>query len=114
MGQSRAAWRALAITLVAFVAGSFLDTWAYHNVRLSGVYNEDWGRLLRVMGFLPLWVLFGAFAVSLGIAIVGGGVLWLCPAIVLFVIVALAIGERRVGAREHRSNRTMNTPEPRG
>jgi hypothetical protein len=65
------------------------------------------------MGFLPLWVLFGALVVSLGIAIVGGGVLWLCPAIVLFVIVALAITQRRVGAREHPSNRAMNTPEPR-
>lgn len=64
MGQSRAAWRALAITLVAFVAVSFLDTWAYHNIRLSGVYNEDWGRLLRVMGFMGTWA---ALALAVGL-----------------------------------------------
>jgi uncharacterized membrane protein YoaK (UPF0700 family) len=65
------------------------------------------------MGFLPLWVLFGALVVTLGIAIAGGGVLWVCPAIVLFVIIALAVSQRRLGAREHPSNRAMNTPDPR-
>jgi Na+-transporting methylmalonyl-CoA/oxaloacetate decarboxylase gamma subunit len=66
------------------------------------------------MGFLPLWVLFGALVVTIGIALFGGGgVLWLCPAIVLAVIVILAVTMRRVGEREHHSNRAMNTPEPR-
>ena len=65
------------------------------------------------MGFLPLWVLFGALIVTIGIAIAGGGALWLCPAIVVVVIVALAVTQRRVGGREHASNRAMSTPEPR-
>jgi hypothetical protein len=66
------------------------------------------------MGFLPLSVLFGALLVTLGVAIFGGGgVLWLCPAVVAAVIVFLAVGLRRVGGREDAANRAMNSPEPR-
>ena len=63
-GDSRAAWRALAITLVAFVLACLIDRWVYQNIRMSGVYNEDWGRLLRVMGFLPTWM---ALALAVGL-----------------------------------------------
>jgi uncharacterized membrane protein YbaN (DUF454 family) len=65
------------------------------------------------MGLLPLWVLFGALVVTLGIAIAGGGVLWVLPVVVLVVIVALAAFTRRTGGHEDASNRTMNSPEPR-
>ena len=49
---------ALALVLVA----SVLDSWSYSHLAWPGVDNHDWGRLLRVMGFLPLW--FGAGAAA--------------------------------------------------
>lgn len=58
----RPAWRALTLTLIAFVAATFVDTWAYHHLTNPAVYDRDWGRLLRVMGFLGTWV---ALAVAL-------------------------------------------------
>jgi membrane-associated phospholipid phosphatase len=32
-----------------------LDPWAFSHVVLPDVYEHDWGRLLRVLGFLPTW-----------------------------------------------------------
>ncbi|MGE0552958.1 MAG: phosphatase PAP2 family protein [Gemmatimonadales bacterium] len=40
-----------------------LDGWAA-GFRLPDVYEKDWGRLLRVMGFAPTWLLI-AIAISL-------------------------------------------------
>lgn len=34
-----------------------LDQWAWRHVRMDGVYNRDWGRLLRVAGFVPTWLI---------------------------------------------------------
>lgn len=47
--------RPTAIALVAIVVAHALDGWMYHHFRVDDVYGEDWGRMLRVMGFLPLW-----------------------------------------------------------
>ncbi len=58
------AWRALGITAVAFTAACFADSWVYRHVSHPGVYDRDWGRLLRVMGFLGTWVAL-AVAVAL-------------------------------------------------
>jgi membrane-associated phospholipid phosphatase len=38
------------------VVASLLDRWAWEHVRYEQVYDKDWGRLLRVMGFLPTWM----------------------------------------------------------
>jgi membrane-associated phospholipid phosphatase len=50
-------------TLVLFFAAAgailvahLLDPLAFRHVRLQDVYEEDWGRMLRVMGFVPLWL----------------------------------------------------------
>lgn len=58
LGQlpARQAWRALLVTLLAFGAASLVDQWAYQNVSNPGVYDRDWGRLLRIMGFLGTWL----------------------------------------------------------
>jgi membrane-associated phospholipid phosphatase len=32
-----------------------LDGWFYEHLRVEGIYEKDWGRALRVMGFVPLW-----------------------------------------------------------
>lgn len=53
---ARVAWRALLITLLAFGVASLLDRWAYEHLSNPGVYDRDWGRLLRVMGFLGTWL----------------------------------------------------------
>jgi membrane-associated phospholipid phosphatase len=43
---------ALAATLLALLA----DRWAYDHLWQADVYDHDWARLLRVMGFLPTWL----------------------------------------------------------
>jgi membrane-associated phospholipid phosphatase len=58
------AWRALGWTALAFVAACFADSWVFHNIEDPNVYDRDWGRLLRVMGFLGTWIAL-AIAVAL-------------------------------------------------
>ena len=41
-----------------------LDGWAYAHVTDARVYDRDWGRLLRILGFWPTWI-------------VAAGALWL-------------------------------------
>jgi hypothetical protein len=60
--RARAAWMALAITIVATALATLGDTAVYERVHNPGVYDRDWGRLLRVMGFAGTWV---ALAVAL-------------------------------------------------
>ncbi|HSJ13405.1 MAG TPA: phosphatase PAP2 family protein [Longimicrobiales bacterium] len=47
------------IALAAVAGAHLLDRVAFEYLRLDGIYGEDWGRLLRVMGFLPLWLMVG-------------------------------------------------------
>ena len=46
---------ALGLLLIA----SLGDSWAYTYLNLPHVYDQNWGRLLRVIGWLPFWVLAG-------------------------------------------------------
>jgi membrane-associated phospholipid phosphatase len=41
------------------LAASLADSWAFAHLTLPRVNDQDWGRLLRSMGFLPLWLLAG-------------------------------------------------------
>ena len=43
---------------------SALDGWAYQHLVIADVYGKDWGRLLRIAGFLPTWML-GSLALVL-------------------------------------------------
>lgn len=52
------------VTGVALTVATAIDRWAYDTVRMSGVLDEDWGRLLRVMGFMGTWFVL-ALAVGL-------------------------------------------------
>jgi membrane-associated phospholipid phosphatase len=47
---------------LAIAASLLLDRWTFEHVVYSRTLDEDWGRLLRVMGFLPTW---GAAALAL-------------------------------------------------
>lgn len=54
---ARPAWtRWLVVSLVAIVAAHLLDELAWRHLRVPSVYDKDWGRLLRSMGFLPTWL----------------------------------------------------------
>jgi membrane-associated phospholipid phosphatase len=50
--------------LAAIVIAHLVDGWLFTHSRIEGVYGDDWGRALRVMGFLPLW-LVAALALAL-------------------------------------------------
>ena len=56
--------RFLAISLTGLVAAHLLDGIAFQQLRYPEVHGHDWGRLLRVMGFLPTWI-FAAAALAL-------------------------------------------------
>ncbi len=59
---TRVAWIALAITLGATALAMLVDTAVYERVHHPAVYDRDWGRLLRVIGFVGSWA---ALAVAL-------------------------------------------------
>lgn len=54
--------KSLLLSTIAVAAAIALDSWAYDHLVFREIYDEDGGRLLRVMGFLPTW---GAAALAL-------------------------------------------------
>ncbi len=52
--------RFVIIAVVATIVAHLLDPWAWQHLRNPEVHERDWGRALRVMGFLPLWLLLAA------------------------------------------------------
>ena len=56
--------RALAITAVLTGLAWMADGWVYARWNDPRVYDRDWGRLLRVMGFLGTWL---ALAVAIAL-----------------------------------------------
>lgn len=54
----------LLVAAVALAAAHLLDGAAYRFLRDPRVYDRDWGRMLRIMGFLPFW-LVAALALAL-------------------------------------------------
>ncbi len=55
-GLWSAGLRLLVIALLAIGLAHLLDGLMYDHFRVEDIYAEDWGRLLRVIGFLPLWL----------------------------------------------------------
>ncbi len=51
-------WLLLA-AVVAITLAHALDEWAWRALRDAKVNDRDWGRLLRSMGYLPLWLVLG-------------------------------------------------------
>jgi membrane-associated phospholipid phosphatase len=64
---SRDLWRGLGITIALFALAWVVDREVYQRVSLPTVYDKDWGRLLRIIGFLPTWL-----ALAVGIALAEG------------------------------------------
>ncbi len=52
----RVTWRGLGAGAVLVAVAFAADAWAYEHLVNRRVYEEDWGRLLRVMGFWPTWL----------------------------------------------------------
>jgi membrane-associated phospholipid phosphatase len=52
--------RFLALSVFALIIAHVLDPLAFEYLRYPEVNSQDWGRLLRVMGFLPTWMLAAA------------------------------------------------------
>jgi membrane-associated phospholipid phosphatase len=46
----------LLVAAAALAAALLLDHWAFVHAFDRKVYDRDWGRMLRVVGFLPLWI----------------------------------------------------------
>lgn len=63
--SARQAWTALAITLAATVVALLVDRTAFELFNAPKVYDKDFGRLLRVMGFVGTWV---ALALAVGLS----------------------------------------------
>lgn len=58
--DGRSAWlRWLLVSVVCIGIAHALDGLVWRELRLPGVNEKDWGRLLRSMGYLPLWGLLG-------------------------------------------------------
>ncbi len=58
VGRHASAVRRLAPWMagLALLAGAMaIDGWAYHHIVLRNVYDFDWGRALRTMGYWPVW-----------------------------------------------------------
>jgi membrane-associated phospholipid phosphatase len=47
----------MATAILALGVATALDPWAFRHLALPDVYGRDWGRLLRILGFLPTWAL---------------------------------------------------------
>jgi membrane-associated phospholipid phosphatase len=54
---SRRRVAALVLAAAASIAlAQLLDPWAHRVLHVADVYEKDWGRLLRIMGFAPTWL----------------------------------------------------------
>jgi membrane-associated phospholipid phosphatase len=51
----RIAGRWISTAIVVLAVATALDPWVFRHLTLPDVYEHDWGRLLRVLGFLPTW-----------------------------------------------------------
>jgi len=52
--------RVVVAAVLAIAAALLLDRWAYATLRWPEIYQHDYGRLLRVMGFWPTWTVVAA------------------------------------------------------
>jgi len=55
----RPIWRFGILATTAIVVAHLLDGWAWQHLGRDGVYDRDLGRLLRIVGYYPVWVVMG-------------------------------------------------------
>ncbi|MES2304897.1 MAG: phosphatase PAP2 family protein [Gemmatimonadota bacterium] len=49
--------RIIVVFVVAIIAAHLGDSWAWHHLISPSVYDHDFGRMFRTVGFLPVWLL---------------------------------------------------------
>jgi membrane-associated phospholipid phosphatase len=49
-------WGGVLAAVGALALSVVLDPWVWRNASLAGIYERDWGRMLRVAGSLVFWV----------------------------------------------------------
>ena len=62
--SARSSWIALAVTLAATAVAMLADETLYRYLHAPDVYEKDFGRLLRIMGFAGTWI---ALAIAVGL-----------------------------------------------
>jgi membrane-associated phospholipid phosphatase len=55
-----ATWRFLAASVVLLLVAQLADGWASVHLVFPKLGNTDFGRLLRILGFLPTWIIVAA------------------------------------------------------
>jgi membrane-associated phospholipid phosphatase len=112
----------LAAAAAAVIVAHLLDPLAFRYVRLEAVYEADWGRMLRVMGFVPLW-LAAAVALALhdrtpvtrffrarsGLLLLGAGVSGIAAELLKLLVRRLRPGEFGEYAFRPFAERTFST-----
>lgn len=53
----RLSLRSIVLLIAAVVVAHLGDSWAWQHLVAPGVYDRDFGRMFRIVGFLPLWLL---------------------------------------------------------
>ncbi len=61
----RSLWRRVSVFFILVLLAHLLDRWGYRHLGVAGVLEHDGGRMLRSMGYLPLWM-----ALALGLSLV--------------------------------------------
>ena len=56
--------RVAAVGAVLFAAANVADAWVFHHVSYPRIYDHDWGRLLRLVGYLWTWIIVAAVFVA--------------------------------------------------
>ncbi|MES2524539.1 MAG: phosphatase PAP2 family protein [Gemmatimonadota bacterium] len=52
-------WQFVLVGVVLVIGAHLLDAMAWQSLRDPRVNERDWGRMLRTMGYVPLWVVLG-------------------------------------------------------
>jgi membrane-associated phospholipid phosphatase len=56
--------RLLVAGVLAVLLAHLVDGWAYHHFQWRAIYDGDFGRMLRIIGYVPFWLL-AALALAL-------------------------------------------------
>src|SRR5579862_9402082 len=55
--ERRGPWFWFLIFVLAMIGAWLIDPWVFHHVQKPNVYDLDWGRALRSVGYWPLWMI---------------------------------------------------------
>jgi membrane-associated phospholipid phosphatase len=53
----RPEFRFAATLILLFLIAQLADQWIFHHFTFRAIYGREWGRMLRLAGYFPLWVI---------------------------------------------------------